>query len=142
MRAFFSHLSGIFTGPGFNQTPMVRRVMAVAFGILALVLAWTAWTALTAMSSVEPVTTQQGEQLLFAVNAAARLKLAILIIGVGLMAVAIVFQAFDRTRLGERLLHWSEKDTEQTEAAKTLNSGIVFASIFLGIFFVLAQVIR
>ena len=139
---FFSHLGGHLFGPGFNLSAKERRYSILACTALLLWLAWKAWGLVNGWGATDATTVQGGERLLFAANFSARLHVAVPLLGLGLILSWGFFQVLDRTQAGVRLLHWDAKDNESTEAAKTHNGGLIFAALILGIFFVLAQVIR
>lgn len=142
LSSFLSHLSGHVFAPGFNQTSRARRVHVIGATVLALVLACKAWRYLFGWAHAQAGTVVEGERLLFAANVIARLHVTLPLLGLGLILAWAFFQILDRTRMGARLTHWDSKDTEHTEAAKTRNSGLILASLILGIFIVLAQVVR
>jgi hypothetical protein len=129
-------------GPGYKQTPGARRVFVILVGLLALILGLKALALLGAWIASPAGTVQEGERLIYAADMSARFRVAIPVLGLGLGLSWLGFQVIDRTRSGERLLHWTVKDTESSESAKVMNGGLIYAAIILGVFIVLAQVIR
>ena len=142
LKATLSAWSTRFFGPGFKLTAKERRYSIFLVTALVLWLAWKAWGLLNGWIIADGATVEGGERLLFAANVSARLRVALPLLGLGLIVIGAFFQVLDRTQLGVRLLHWDAKDNESTEAAKTANGGMVLAALIVGIFWVLAQVIR
>lgn len=142
LSSWLSHAAAVVSEPGFKQTRTAKRI-AVALGLLVTaMLLWLVYGVLHAWAALEPATVAQGERLLFALAALNRVVAALVLIPLGLFLAWALFQVFDRTKLAEHLMTWRPKDTEASEAAKTRNSGTIFAALLLGIFVVLAQVVR
>jgi hypothetical protein len=144
IKGWFSHAANTVTEPGFKQTPASRRVVLAIVTLAVGLLAWSVSHVIQAWTSVSPATdsVQDGERLLFAIAALGRGTVAMVLIPLAVFLALFLFKVIDRTKTGEHLMEWRPKDTEGSEAAKTANAGLIFAALLLGIFIMLAQVIR
>lgn len=83
-----------------------------------------------------------GERLLFALAVMGRGTVALVLVFIGLFLSWLLYQIFDRTRISDHILDLGADDTPEMKASKTANTGRVFAAIVLGVFWMLAQVLR
>ncbi len=133
-----------FARPGFKTPLEFRRRLLIAVGILFAALVATMAFKLGRWSALEvSAESRHWENALQARLILFRIKVAF-----GLTAGALgltygIYQLFDRSRLGARLLHWDEShDTEYSAAAKTLSAGLMFSAFVLGLLMLAAQVLR
>ena len=71
-----------------------------------------------------------------------RLAVAIPVAVAIVWIAACLFRSLDKSPLGARLFHWSHLDDARVKAEKTANAGLALAAILLGLFLVLAGVLR
>ncbi len=130
--------------PGFKTPEPFRRRLILAVGVLAAALVVLMSFKLGRWSALEvSAESRAWENALQARLIAFRLKVALGLTAGSLGLAYGLYQLFDRSRLGARLLHWDEShDTEYSAAAKTLSAGLVFAALTLGILLLAAQVLR
>jgi hypothetical protein len=141
LRSIYAFLLG---NHGFQMTEENRRKAALVLGLSLFVLLAAVVGLLGAWAVMSPSADSPAWE-----NALqARLMLLRVKVAIGLLAGVVVaayglFQMLDRTRVGKRLLHWDPtQDTEYSSAAKTLNSGMLFAALMLGASLLAAGVLR
>lgn len=130
--------------PGFKLPDAIRRRVILA--AILLVLALVALTAyrLGHHAGLAVSADQPGwEDAVLATTIRFRAWVALGLGAAGVLLAVVAFQTVDRSALGRRLFHWNpEKDSNYTEAAKTLCAGLVFASLVLGLLILAAGVLR
>jgi cytochrome c biogenesis protein CcdA len=124
-------LRDLFTAAFKLDDEQRKRTVRIAVGLAVLcilvVLALAGRTAASEPGVEHPV----WEIAILYRLALARLLLAFGLVQVGAMVGMVLYQAFENTQLGKRLVIWSETDSEPVKARKTGNAGLLAGVAFL-----------
>lgn len=129
---------------GFDLDKSARNRFGVLILAVAAVTAWATIKILSAWAQIQATADEpawelalQARLLLFRAKVA--LGLALFVLGL----TQLEFMVLDRTRLGKRLMHWSQAaDSESTAAAKTATAGRVYMALLIMNALLAAQVLR
>lgn len=130
--------------PGFKVPPAIRRRVTLAVIGLVLLLIGGMGYLLGSHAGHTVAADQPGwESAILATTIRFRAWVALGLGAAAVLGAVVVYQLLDRTAQIRRLSHWdAERDSNYTEAAKTFNSGLIFASLVLGFLVLAAAVLR
>ena len=144
LAGWVSSVAAVVTAPGFKQSKTAKKALLALVVLAVLFASFTIYNTVQAWTSTAPAADSvvEGEHQLFALAVMSRGTVALALVFLGLFLSWLLYQIFDRTRISDHILDWGTDDSAETKASKTANTGRVFAAIVLGVFWMLAQVLR